>query len=161
MQAAQANARTPYKFTAILEEGSDSADVQAVAIPPRPETPITETPETDPNNPNGIERGMKCSYGRHTVRVEAIDTDEGIAEVYPLNQPHLVGPAALKDLHPVATPVSTGDKVLLWAGEGRPVMAVVSNVDGDTAQFFSPVYKESLWLHTSLIVSTSPRTSRR
>jgi hypothetical protein len=151
----QANANTPYMFTVILEDDSETAEVQAVPIPPRAEA------VKKPINPQSIQRGMKCAWGRHEVRVEAIDLDEGIAEVYVINRPDLVGPAKLANLFPVTTIVEKNDRVLLWAGEGRPVAAYVMEIDGDTAQFFSPVYKESLWLHTSLIVFTGPRTSRR
>lgn len=106
-----------------------------------------------------IQPGMMCVLGSHKVRVESIDPT-GMAEVHSVADPALKGPARLEDLSPIACNVQKGDQVTVYTGQNIPVVCVVMNTEGEYAEFFSSVYGEKIWMHTSHIVSVRPRATR-
>lgn len=103
-----------------------------------------------------IQPGMKCALGGHAVRVESVNPITGMADVHSVADPTLKGPARLSDLSPIACNVQTGDQVTVYTGQNIPVVCVVMDTEGEYALFFSSVYGEKIWMHTSHIVSVRP-----
>lgn len=137
-------------------------DPRAVPIrrpEPRPvETPSPRLPQ-EAEAPAAIQPGMKCLFHGHAVRTTSLPDWDGMVGVYLCGAPQHSAQVEADALKPMTVEVKVGDTCQIDTGAGMPLVVSVLAVEGDYACFFSALYYESHWMHSSHVVSIRPRAN--